>query len=454
MRKQTPKQAVVYARISKDDGTALGVGRQESDCLAWCEAQGWQVAEVLVENDTSAYSRGKRPLYARLLDGVAQGTYDGIVAWHPDRLHRHPAELEEFIALVEERKVPVSTVTAGDYDLSTPEGRLMARITGSVARKESEDKSRRLRRKHEELAAQGKVSGGGRRPFGYEADKVTIRESEAREIRSAVARVLAGESLRSVTLDWRDRVPSVTGAPWSPTTVKRLLTSARIAGQREHNGALTPAVWPAIVELDSALKVRSVLGTPATKGKVTPRKYLLTGLLHCGRCDAALTSAPVRRKGNLYGRYACPVDRGGCGRCGIAQAPLDELISEAVLVAAANVTQEATEPDNDLSVVSDIERRMSDLAEMFAAGEISRGEWATARTALDARLSDATDALAQSEIRASMPSGSDLRSSWGEWPLERRRAVVEQLVERIVIAPTTRTNNKFDPARVSITWRA
>ncbi len=32
---------------------------------------------------------------------------------------------------------------------------------GSVARKESEDKSRRLRRKHEELAVSGKVGGGG-----------------------------------------------------------------------------------------------------------------------------------------------------------------------------------------------------------------------------------------------------------------------------------------------------
>jgi DNA invertase Pin-like site-specific DNA recombinase len=41
---------------------------------------------------------------------------------------------------------------SGDLDLSTHEGQLMARITGAVARKESDDKSRRIQRKHQELA--------------------------------------------------------------------------------------------------------------------------------------------------------------------------------------------------------------------------------------------------------------------------------------------------------------
>ena len=48
--------------------------------------------------------------------------------------------------------ITVVSVTAGDYDLDTPEGRLVARITGSVARKESEDRARRVARKHREKA--------------------------------------------------------------------------------------------------------------------------------------------------------------------------------------------------------------------------------------------------------------------------------------------------------------
>ena len=60
----------------------------------------------------------------------------------------------------------VVSVCGGDYDLGTSDGRFKARIMGNVARKESEDKARRLRRKHVQLAEQGKPNGG-RRPLGY-----------------------------------------------------------------------------------------------------------------------------------------------------------------------------------------------------------------------------------------------------------------------------------------------
>ncbi|CAN5280054.1 hypothetical protein BH18ACT4_BH18ACT4_02410 [soil metagenome] len=329
--------AAIYARISHDSaGTALGVKRQEQDCRAFCNHRGWPVADVLLDNDVSAYGKKRRPAYSALLDGIESGRYDALVVWHPDRLHRSPVELEQFIDVVERTGLLVATVTAGDYDLSTPEGRLTARIVGSVARKESEDKSRRLRRKHLELAEGGKVSGGGRRPFGYETDRVTLRADEAAEIAAAAQRVLAGESVRSVSRDWAERgVRTVTGAVWSPTTVKRLLMSGRISGQREHHGCIVGrAEWPAIIEPADTLKLRAILSDPARASGTgsTARSYLLTGWVACGQCGATMTTRPVIRKGHRYRRYVCVVDRAGCGRCGIGAQPLEDLISEAVLI--------------------------------------------------------------------------------------------------------------------------
>ena len=86
---------------------------------------------------------------------------------------------------------------SGDIDLTTADGQFQARILGAVAKKESDDKSRRIRRKHEELAERGKVSGGGSRPYGYEADKVTVRPAEAAIVKECARRFLAGESIRS-----------------------------------------------------------------------------------------------------------------------------------------------------------------------------------------------------------------------------------------------------------------
>lgn len=460
----TPKATAIYCRISKDDGTALGVARQEADCRALAERRGWTVAEVVVDNDVSAYSGKARPGYSKVVDGIDAGTFDALVIWHPDRLHRSPVELEHFIDTVESTRVAVATVTAGDWDLATPEGRLTARIIGSVARKESEDKSRRLRRKHVELAEAGKISGGGRRPFGYETDKLTIRETEAVEIRQAMARVLAGESLRSITMDWNGRnVATVTGARWQPTTVKRLLCSPRIAGLRGHQGKIVgAAVWPGIIDPDDGAKVRTILtARPAMR---SARTYLLTGSVYCGRCNVPMMSAPVKRKGHRYPRYACPVDRGGCGRCGIAGGPLDaQVTADLMHVLDTQVLADtvAAQPEpgglEPIDAADQIEHRMAELAEMFAAGEIGRAEWTTARTALDRRLADAKATVAEDarlDGAAFLVAGeTDLRGAWERWTLDQRRAVIATVIDRIVIAPTSQKNNRFDLDRITIKWK-
>ena len=90
-----------------------------------------------------------------MLSTIEEGAIGAIVTWHNDRLHRSPRELEAFIDLMEHSGVRLAVVTGGDYDLTTPGGRFTARIVGAVARKESEDRSRRVRRKHLVLAERG-----------------------------------------------------------------------------------------------------------------------------------------------------------------------------------------------------------------------------------------------------------------------------------------------------------
>src|SRR3990170_7384440 len=126
-----------------------------------------------------------------MLDDLRGGFLDAVVVWDLDRLHRQPRELEEFFDLCKAARVSKLASVSGDVDLSTHDGQFLARILGAVAKKESDDKSRRIRRKHEELAQAGKVAGGGSRPYGYEADRRTVRESEAVVIRECATRLLA-----------------------------------------------------------------------------------------------------------------------------------------------------------------------------------------------------------------------------------------------------------------------
>lgn len=464
------KTAAAYVRISQDrQGQALGVGRQRKDCEAFIRRQGWTLAEVYVDNDVSAFSGKVRPGYERLIRDLKDGQVNAVVAWHPDRLHRSPRELEDFIDLIDRQHTTVATVTAGDYDLSTPEGRLMARIVGSVARKESEDKSRRLRRKHEELAESGRVSGGGRRPFGYESDRRTIRESEAALVREAAGRVLAGESLTSILNDWRDRsIPTVTGAHWSSTTMKRMLQSGRISGQREHGGRIVAdAEWPALITPAETEALRAILSDPSRDRSVRePRSYVLSGFVWCGRCGTRMTTRPT---GQGVPRYVCAKARGGCGKCGIAAKGLEELVIGALLevIDTQSVRRAVQQGAEGMAAIdtsalmkqlADDQRILEALAKDYYVDQvISRDEYFVARGGLEEKMDRNRSAL--SEILSPSPldvvgEGGPLEDRWIALTMGQQRAVVRELVDRIVIAPTTRANNKFDPTRVDVEWKA
>ena len=161
----TTATAAVYCRITRDvEDTGLGWLVRKRNAAPWLSglAGTWR---PFSSTTTSAPTRGAggRPT-SELRAMVAAREVEAVVAWAPDRLTRHTRELQDLIDLVESTGVDLATVTAGAVDLSTPAGRMQARIVGSVARYESEHKSARLRSKHRELAEAGAVAGGGCRP--------------------------------------------------------------------------------------------------------------------------------------------------------------------------------------------------------------------------------------------------------------------------------------------------
>ncbi len=464
--------AAIYCRISKDrEGAHLGVKRQEEDCRALAERLGWTVAEVLVDNNLTAYSGRTRPQYERLLAGIEEGRYTALLAWHPDRMHRSPVELERFIEVVDRRGVHVATVQAGEVDLSSPAGRMTARVVGAVARHESEHKAARAQRKHLELARAGKPSGGGKRPYGYRRvldstgriDRLEVVPEEAEIIREVVRRILGGQSIRSIVNSLAERGvrTSTGGERFTTTAMRNLITSARLAGMRAHKGEIVAeAEWPAIITVDELLKLRAALAARATSYGARARSYLLSGWCVCGDCGKRMG---VRPAGGGRRRYQCLKDRHGCGRWGI-----DADRTEALVVAAAlrrldspevdaAVGRQTAGDDSAASVVADVERRLDELAGMWAAGELSMREWTAARDALTKRRDAAEERLRQSLTDTAaaelVGSGAALLASWGELSFEQRRGVLATVLDAVVLAPPAAVSNKFDPARVDVRWR-
>jgi site-specific DNA recombinase len=459
-------RAGVYARISSDrEGDNLAVSRQLADCEQLAAQRGWKVVERYVDSDISAYNGKRRPEYQRLLADVEAGVVEAVVVYHADRLHRHPRELEDFIDLCQRTQTKLATVS-GDLDLSTHEGQLLARITGAVARKESDDKSRRIRRKHEELAAAGRISGGGTRPYGYETDRRTIRTDEAEVIRDCAARALAGDSLRSICMELNKRgVDSVSGGQWSTQTLRRLLMSGRVSGQREHRGEIVAkAEWPAIITARQTQQLRAKLGDPDRTTNRSARRYLLARLLRCSHCGTRLYSRP-RDDGSR--RYVCASgpNFGGCGKVTIVADPLEAFIIEAVLFrlespklpdALSKRPTDAKSADWQAEI-EHTQAQLGELTDLWTAGSITRAEWLRARSSIEKRQTSAKKKLATlNRTTALLPFIADatrVRKQWQAMTLTRQQQIVAALLDHVIVGPGKRGYNRFDPSRLRAVWR-
>lgn len=460
--------AAVYARISLDqEGNALGVKRQLADCHRLADELGWVVAEEYVDNDVSAFSGARRPNYERMLADISEGTRDAVLVYHLDRLTRRPIELERFVEVVTAAGMThVRFVSGGDLDLGTGDGLLVARMLAAVAANESASKSRRVRRKMEEAASQGRPHGGSNRPFGYCDDKITIRPDEAEVIRALVARYLAGESARSLAL-WlqEEGVATVRGNPWRVPTVSAIIRSPRIAGLREHRGqVIGPAIWePIITEADRA-KVLARAAERAVSGRRAPRRYLLSGMLRCGRCGHTLVSA-ARETAR---RYVCPggPDQPGCGRLTIVAPPVEELIAAAVLYRLdtpelADTLAGRAAADADTAALAEAvgqdRAQLDELAELYAARAIPAREWLAARNPIESRIRDAEKRLARltnsEALAALVGNGEHLRAQWAGLNLDRQHSIVRAVLDHAVIAPGAVRGSKFDRTRVDPVWR-
>jgi DNA invertase Pin-like site-specific DNA recombinase len=472
-------KAGIYVRISADRlGDAAGVRRQRKECEALCKSLKWQVVAVYEDNDVSAYRNRKRRGYEHLISDLKDGTINAIVARHPDRLVRRTRELEDLIDLIEATGAKVKTVMAGDYDLSTASGRMAARVVGAVAQHESEQKSERIKAKARELAEQGKVGGGGTRPFGYQKDRRRINQREARFVREAVQQIIGGASLRSIAADWNRRgIKTPTGGEWSTPALRRMLTSARIAGWREHstNGRwqdremVAPAEWKGIIDRETLEEVRAILRDPdRTKRRMPPRKYLLMGLMKCGLCGAKLIARPRQDKQRCYVCATGPNFK-GCGKIRTLSEPVEDLVTAAALIRLDSpkvrdglrrqASDGSDQSKRSAAELVKLESRLDRLTiEYSVEGLHSKAQFQKAKGELDRRIEKLRRELAAGRRPSAAlhvpEGGAALRKWWDGATIEQQKRLLETVIDKIVINPAVKGRNTFDPERVDVIWRA
>jgi site-specific DNA recombinase len=455
-------RAVIYARISEDQEKAESVPTQIANGTSYADRMGWGVVRIFKDEGRSGYTGEHRPGFEEMIEFLGRGQVDVLIARHHDRLTRNPDDFARLMHVCGKAKIKISLYTGGELDLSTASGGFYGFMETGRSWYESAIRSQRVKDAVERNARAGKRTGGGSRPFGYKINRHDLGEggrrryriigeeiepAEAEAIKEAAARVLRGESIRSIAFDFDDRgITPVAGGRWAGSTLRRMLVSPRIAGLREHNGEVVGnAAWPGIIDRATHDRLVGLLGDPSRRRENfgRPRRHPLVGLVYCASCGGKMTTAITPRQGR---GYVCRKDENPVcpTRVRIVAEPLETYVEGYVIDQWRNpeAIKIAQSDDDRMAQIRKITDEMRHLQEQKNdALRMKLRKEVDARTfrEVTAEIDTAHDQLLREHksltSEAAMPELPDPTLAWEDLSAEERRALTELLVDKIVVAP-------------------
>ena len=269
------------------------------------------------------------------MDRLERGVSGGVIVFDLERFTRQPKDGERMIDLAASGLLVLDSES--EYDLRTPNGKKAFRDGINAAAYYSDRLSARTSRGRKLKAMAGKPNGS-QRPFGFEADLVTIREEEAEVIRELTRRFLSGEPQNALVADLNERgVLTSQGKPWITRTLQQLLIRERNCGRVIHTDLAT-GITSAVGHLPGTPIITEdefdqVCATFAARRRSQPNAaaYLCTGVAVCGRSGCGSPLHGRARKdlkpyddGSVHREYWCGPYPRGCGRIMVDQRGLDE----------------------------------------------------------------------------------------------------------------------------------
>jgi DNA invertase Pin-like site-specific DNA recombinase len=503
------KCVALYCRLSpRPDGSYEGVELQEKWGRDYA-ASAWPglPIEVFADRGISAANGDYREHYERFREWLAAGKVAHVWAVEQSRLERREVGWFELAAELDAAGI---TEVHTNRDGIVRVGDEVAGIKAVLAAAEVRKLRKRVNDRLPEVAADGIPPGGT--VFGYRHTKdaegnktLTQVPEQAEAIRWAAEKVLAGWSLSNIAAELRSRgLTGSHGGRIGVSAVKSMVTNPAVSGRRVFQGRVVgPGNWEEILDDATRKTVKAKLETDrvvrrkdggsyvvsdAHRGHAKGRKYELTGLVHCGVCDAPLVgtlrqwklrSGEVTSKPYLFctpGRQWTDEDgvrSNGKGCVGIG---LDD--TTRYVVAELFATLDTPEfldkvaADNHQDVrdaiaaeLEAVDRKRDELAVLWnlPAGHpdaLTTSEWQAARRAqnereeqLKAKLRAVPPPVVNVDIakaRATWPPTPEDRGRDGYMTLDECREFLSLFIDKVIIHRAAKGTRGFDSNRVEI----
>lgn len=301
-----------------------------------------------IEESHSAATGGTRPKFAKMLKDFRKGKYQGLVAWHPDRLARNIQDSAEIITLIKQgiiKELKFCNFTFED----TPEGIMMLQMIMSQAEYFSAKLSKDVKRGNRKKRELGGTTGIA--PIGYinngRGSFITPDPERFGKMQQAFKLMLTGDYTVA-------KIKKVMDEEWDFKTIKR----GKIGGKHvsiqslhkafrnpmyagviidPHTGEMFKAKHKPMITAEEFDKIQDLIGRNGMP-RLTKRDkdFPLRGFLVCGQCGCMITAeekVKTLKDGTKrrYRYYRC-THKGGHGchqkavREDVLQAQFDALI--------------------------------------------------------------------------------------------------------------------------------
>ncbi len=245
----SPKRAILYARVSTDEQARSGysLAQQLEALREYTAREGYEVLAEVSDPGQSGASL-ERPGMDHVRDLVAAGSVAVVLAQDRDRFAREPAYHYLLRREFEEHGTKIRALN--DRGDDSPEGELTDGILDQLAKYEKAKIAERTRRGKLRKAREGRVICGATPTYGFRfnetRDGLLINEPEMEVVEKIFRLVADGVAVRAIQARlYTEGIPAPKGGPlWDDRVLRRLITNDvyRPHGFEETAALVTPEV--------------------------------------------------------------------------------------------------------------------------------------------------------------------------------------------------------------------
>lgn len=298
------KYVACYCRVSTLEQVKYGfsIEAQKDALIAYCKENNYTY-EFYVDEGISASSMKNRKALNQMLS--KSKSFDMILFTKLDRLSRNVLDANTINKLLIENKCTMKAIDEDDVDTSTADGTFLFNLKVSLAQREIEKTSERIKFVFENKRQKREVTSGTKK-YGYDIieKKYVVNQAEAENINNLYKYFVSVNGNLKLTYSYFIEHFEGKG---NDALYCYLRDTAFIGKYKLYRKDIYLDDYiPAIVNIDLWNKVQNLLKKKAVK-RINTHEDIFSGLVFCKECGYRLSKKVDYRCKNVVVRYVCDI---------------------------------------------------------------------------------------------------------------------------------------------------